>query len=580
MAIPLESQQDDEVTELAAALTGKSVEPAPPPPPPPPREPSLEEADLEPEIETASDPSSKTDRLDSAIEVVPPEEAEIPQRPSERPELPPAFEAPDETPARKPLPKIPLIGGGAGVAVIAAAVVLLVWKPWQGASPGGSPPPRPAAAPSVAPRPEPAEERPKPPPPPVPQRQSFSLSGQIAAVIDRAPVGTCAVFSLDLERAAEALSRLPGGAGDVLRQVAASKLWTDATKRINQGALPRTAALYLTGTAERAEAMFGKFRPVDPSGGPWTLAKADATLPHFLLRITGPAAAEYTGAVIARAKALDLAESFQAGTVATYARVRMVPASAAGMDRGGEMLLGTIETLDGAGRSNVSPELRRQLSGQLERVPTDRPILGCARLAVLRKQLAGATGLAQPPPAWQGQETVLVFSIDPQPVGRADLVVIGAEGGALRALESLAAPMAVAGENGDVRITGGGPGGLTALAKLLPGFQEVAAKALAMAPEPAAPIEPPKSVPPTQPAPPAEVKKLPALCFNPDCSTRGKMFDVPETDVSPDLRAGSVAMVCPHCQKRTATLAVKCPRCGKWYAQTLEACPDCSKAAK
>lgn len=589
-----------EVADLAAALPAQRPQPPaePPRPPPPPPEPSLQDVDIEPELlESAGDPSHKTDRLDTLGEEIVVEDAE--PAGARRPESPGKIRQ-AEAPARKARPKVATIGSVlAGAALIATGAVLAIRQPWKDQDPTDRPAPQPVAhtpGEPALPRPEPITPIPVPPgpepdlpvptppqpvPPLPPSWDRSGLSAEVAAVVDRAPVGTFAVFHVDFERTARAVGALPRD-DEVLEALAGSGLWNDARKRIADGALPRTATLYLTGADETVAAMFGKLHPAAPAGG-WTLATPGASVPHFLLRITGPAAVKYSKALIARASSAGPGLPFLPDRVATYARLRMVPSAAAGMDKAGEMLVGTVETLTDAGACRVNPELHGRLGGLLRKVPTTRPVVGCARLDIMRIRVGVATGSDEVPPVWSSQATVLVFSIEPGPEGKADLVLSNVPAEALAAVESMAAPMVAVPEGRDVRLSGRGAHGLVALANLLPGFQEVALRALALAgPAATAPEPVPKPAPEPEPAPtprPAPAGKLPFLCVNQQCSTGGKMFEVAAADVSADVRAGHAALLCPHCGKNTAALAVKCPHCGTWYVRNLDLCPNpkCNK---
>jgi hypothetical protein len=432
---------------------------------------------------------------------------------------------------------------------------------------------------------------------PTPQRQPlrFELSSEIDAAVDEAPVGTFGMFFVDFARTAESLGKVPSRAGEVTEAVAGSKLWTGAARAIAQGALPKTATLYLAGQGEPIASMFGRFygsrageAAADPSAGLWTLASSDAAVPHFLVRLTGPAAGNYTAALIGRAKAMGLAGTSQVDCPASHARLRMVPLSPPGGKADEELLVGTVQTLDEAGNSKASPDVRDRLRGLMKKVPTDRPVIGCARLDAARDRVGKATGLEPTPPPWAGREAVLVFSIDPRPDGQADLVLSNAPPDAFQDVASLAAPLAGVAEGRDIRLTGRGTDALEALANLLPGFQELALKALALAGEPSLPTETatqpapkPERPPEPQPEPtPAPAKKIPFLCFNPQCTAGRSVFDVTAEGVSADVQAGTEALKCPHCGKPTAVVAVRCPHCQKWHAQTLDTCPHCNKPPK
>lgn len=590
VAIPAPGQppEETEVADLAAALAGEKPRreagsPAVPAP-------SLQDVDVEPELERAGDLSHKTDRLDTVGDGVLVEAAEEQEPPEGAGDFEAAFtEAMGKT--KRALPRAVLIGGGTGLVVlIAAAVMLLTWRPWDRSAPTEKPPRLQAAlVPARPTTPQPAPPTPLPRPEPIPTQpaQTFALSAEIAAAVGKAPAGTFAMFCVDFERSAQALAEVPTRASEIVEAVAGSELWTNAAERIAQGALPRSAALYLSGTGEPVAAMFGKFYPAKPSAGLWALAKSDAAVPHFLVRLTGPAAGNYTNILIARADAMGLGQTFRADKVATHARLRMVPASAPSMDKAGEMLIGTVETIDDAGNCPSSPELHERLRRLLKKVPTNRPVVGCVRLDVAADCLSKVTGAEEAPPAWAGKATVLVFSVDPRPKGKADLVLCNAPTEGFRAVQSLVMPMVTVGENGDVRISGRGTYGLGALGNLLPGFRELAVKVLAMAkppqpspqptPAPTAPTPPRPTIQPEgEPAPP---RKVPFLCLNPQCSTRGTMFEVPDNQVSADVLAGHAALTCPHCGKNTAAIAVKCPHCQTWYVKNLDLCPNprCNK---
>ncbi len=593
------SLEEAEAAGLAAAVSAAEEADRQPRPAAPSAAQVPDTEDIEPELDTAGDPSHKTDRLDAmpeetAVEAEPPAEEDAGQA------GPGDLVTEGKARGVKGLPKPVLVGVAAGLVVaIAAGAVLLIWKRPQ-KQPIAKTPQQAGLAevrpvPTAPARPEPT---PQPPPKTTPVRkqaaQVFELSAAITAAVDEAPAETFAMFRVDFERTAEALAQASGEGDETVSALASNRFWANAKEEISKGGIPRVATLYLTASGEAAASMFGKFHgarlgnaPAGAEAGLWSLVGPDAPVPHFLLRLTGPAAENYTTALLGRAKAMNLPGTFEADKLASHEKLRVVPPAVADADRPGEMLIGTVKTIDDAGRSTVDKDLHRRLAELLRKVPVERPVLGCVRLAVARSRLSAATGIEKIPPAWAGQTTVLIFSIDPKPTGRADLVLSRASLETAWDLPALVAPLIAVAENGDIRIAGKGSDGLEALAELLPGFREFVLAALAMGDETAVALalEPetmpaPQSEPASQPAPTTE-KTVPFICTNDaQCPKHGQVYQVAEKDVPPDVLAGNEALKCPYCGKRTAARAVKCPHCNTWYVWTLDVCPKCGKPRK
>jgi len=596
--IPATSEPEQQASEAPAAATPAEEE-APAPPAPEAPAPAEEEEGKPPPPAEPSDEAEKPEEETQVAEAL----EGLEQAPA--PQTPPAKTAPSGRPARKAPSKPLLIGVAVGLLAL-VGVVLAILQPWAGpesawdsrAAPSEQ---QAAAGPSQATQPE-------SPTPPEPGRV-FDLAPELLDAARRAPARTFAVFYLDLERTAPALAGAPAPTGELPSAVAGRRLWSDAQRRIAQGRLPRSVTLYLTVNSEPIAVMFGDLHgahsgpgPADPARGLWTLTRPEAPVPHFLLSLTGPAAKNYATALLNTATRMGLAGTFDPGGVASHARLRMVGPEGAGETQ--EILIGTAETIDETGRIITAPGLHERLSEYLQKVPTGRPVVGCVRLDAARDGLGAAAGIETAPPAWAGDSTVLVFSIDPAGDGEADLVLAGAKLAALPELRSLVAPVTVAAEGDDARITGTGVDGIAALAKLLPGFEEIAIKALALCDEQAEPGTVPPQVPtpaettaeqtgPSMPAPkpetaaatspatmPKPVEPVTFVCLNSSCPTAGKTFTVPRDQVSVDVLAGTDVLVCPRCGKKTAVVAVKCPKCGQWYAQTLEACPNCKASGE
>lgn len=594
------SLEEAEAAGLAAAVSAVEQADREPRPEAPRAAGGPDTEDIEPELDTAGDPSHKTDRLDvmpeeTAVEAEPPGDEDAEQA------GPGDLAAGTKARRVKGLPKPALIGVAAGLVVaIAAGAVLLIWKRPE-TQPAAKAPQRAALTEAKPVRTAPAKPEPKPQPlpktTPVPKQaaQVFELSLAIAAAVEEAPAETFAMFRVDFERTAEALAQASGEGGEAVSALASSRFWANAKEEISKGGIPRAATLYLTSSGEATASMFGKFHgarlgnaPAGAEAGLWSLVRPDAPVPHFLLRLTGPAAGNYATALLARAKAMNLPGTFEAGKVASHDKLRMAPPAVAGADKPAEVLIGTVKTIGDAGKPIVDKDLHQRLRELLRRVPAERPVLGCVRLAVARSRLSAATGIEKIAPAWAGQATVLIFSIDPKPTGRADLVLSRASLETAWDLPALVAPMTAVAENGDIRIAGKGTDGLEALAELLPGFREFVLAALAMAdeapvaiqPEPETKPAPPTPAPTPQPAPTPD-KTVRFVCINDaQCTKRGQVYEVSEKDVPPDVLAGNDALKCPHCGKRTAAKAVKCPHCNTWYVWTLDVCSKCGKPRK
>ena len=306
-------------------------------------------------------------------------------------------------------------------------------------------------------------------------------------------------------------------------------------------------------------------------------------MPHFLLRLTGPAAPNLSADLLGRATNLKLKGTFQADKPASHGVLRLAPAGLSGMHDAGEMLVGTAETINDAGRCEVNPAQQERIRALLTKVPTaGRAIVGCAKLPALRACVGSALGAPMAEPAWEGRQTALVFSIDPEPRGKATILLSQPPAGSLEQVTEHAGSLRASEDGEDIRLQGPGQAGLAALADFLPGFRQVAIKALAMAkPVPARVAVRPKPKPTPKPrTPPARVRKIPFLCFNDDCSTRKQIFRITSDKVPPTVMAGAEAMLCPKCGKQKAVVAVPCPHCMRWSPQTVENCVHCHRPLK
>ena len=586
--------------ELVAIPPAGPAETPPPAPPhtvedlPPEREPDLD-------LTEASDPRSKTDALTAlgSSEVLTLADEGIVE-PSEREPSPweqakvaqqAIAEAAAATKKRRAL-----IGGGVLLAaVLAAGVTLLLWRPWETGGP----------APTATSVSEQATVKPEPPKPPaaiLPKpAEVYPLSSGILAATGRTPAGALLVAHVDFLEATEALTSGPP-AGGVQGRIAASALWADARQRMEQGALPTSATLYVAGRESYPMGrMFGPFyglRPgqakADPAGGLWGLAGPEATAPHFLVRLTGPAAEKLSGSLLARAKAMKLPGELVANKPAVHGMLRLAPAGMARMDAKGEMLVGSAGAIESTGKVTTDSRQRERINRTLSKIPTrGRAIVGWARLRDLRQRVNSSLGVALAVPAWEGSKTVLVFAIDPAPAGKADLMFVQPAPDSLTQVQAAAGAMSASLIGQDIRLTGSGPQGLTALAELLPGFRQLALKALAQveakpAPpdrvgstdERTGPPEPTVTKPKPKPEQPRTkpAKAVPFICYNTRCRTKGKVFQVPADKVPEAVHAGVEPLTCPQCKRPTAVKAVKCAACGKFHAQTFDVCPHCDKS--
>jgi len=603
VAIPTASEAGpepggDEVAELAAVAAASDADEAeetPPPPPPHHTEDVPTEEEPEPELLPPTDPRYQTDKLDAVTDTEgPPEQAETP------PPGPGAV-APSAAPATAARGKRGalfwglVIGGGLLALGVVAMGVVFVAVLLQGAgieAEGGQPGPATAAT-SVVERPGP-ERTPQPTPQPAEAKTSLPLSAAILNATAHAPADAFCMFYVDLARTAKAVAKIPPRAEEVAAAIGTSKLWQEADKRVEEGSMPSSVTLFLTRQSEPAGELFEKLYGVisdgtiDPAEGLWGLTDAKHPLPHFLLRMTGPATKHYSAELLATARKFYPNLPPASDKVVTCAGLRLSPAGLAGPE---ELLLGTKETLapEGAARKNV--EQQQRLRELLKKVETDRPVVGWVVLAGLGKALESALGRAERPVPWVTSKTNLLFALDPKPDGLATIVLADPAPGSMRLLKAEVQPMAVEADGPDLRITGLSSEGLPVLAKLMPGFQDVVLPGLAMAqpiesrlakaqpPQPQPQPSPqPTPQPKTQPRPaPGPKVTLKCICFNPNCTTKHKPFDVDKSKIPAEVLAGNAPLVCPHCHQPTAVVAVKCPHCGKYTPQTLPNCEHCGK---
>lgn len=585
--IPTQSEPALEGEQAGSpAAMGRAKGEPPPPPPPPPHATAdlvgLEEAEAE--FVSPGDPSHETDRLEAITE----QESAPAAAAEPGAEAPPAAGPPG---ARKmPWLLIGGVGGGAALLVVIAVAAVMFWPFGRGGQPASSglrSPPgtgRAAVSPVVARPREPLEAK-----------TQIPLSAEIQAATARAPAGAFCMLHVDLAKTAEAVASIPSRTEAVAAAVASSALWSQARQRIAEGSMPTGVTLFLTGQTAPAGGLFGRCYGMvsggktDPGSGLWSLIEPESPVPHFLVRLEGPAARHYSQELLARARAMNLGGAFAADLPATHAEVRLAPA---GLFGGREMLVGTVQTVDGNGACIRQPKQQQRLRELLMKVQTDRPVVGCVILPNLRGLLQAALGEAGAPPAWATGQTILVFAIDPGPDGLATLVVCEAAPGSVNDLKAEAEPMAVQADGPDIRITGLGTEAVPLMKKILPGFEEVVLKGLALA----GPVRsrlpattPPKVEPQPEPAPPPEPKPPPvpekkefvyAVCFYEHCPTRNQPFKVEKSAIPADVLAGTNPLKCPHCGKPTAVVAVQCPHCKKYYAQTIPVCPHCHKPRK
>lgn len=604
---PAAAGASDAAAELAAAaaLAGAARDEAPPPRPPSRIEDVAEAKEPELDLASATDPKSKTDRLEAVeggdvIDFADDEEqtaaaASASREPTPMEQARAAQRAQAE--AMKAAKKRRMLIGGAVllVLIVAAGVVALVWKPWEKPAPAPSRPPQARKAPLAVVKRAPPARRPRPRPTVTPKltptptpAEQFALSPELLAATERAPDGAFFLLHVDLRRTARAMARASASRAPVIAEVAGSKLWTNATRRLREGAMPASGTLFLAGGSPvEISRMFGKLYgqragSAVPASTPglWSLAEDDAPVPHFLLRLTGLAAQNLSADLLGRATALKLKGTFQADKPASHGVLRLAPAGLSGMDGTGEMLVGTAETINDAGRCKVNPAQQERIRALLTKVPTaGRAIVGCAKLPALRACVGSALGVPMTGPAWEGQQTALVFSIDPEPRGKATILLSQPPSGSLGKVAEHAGSLRASEEGEDIRLEGPGPAGLAALADFLPGFRQVAIKALAMAkPVPARVAVRAKPKPTRKPrTPPARVRRIPFLCFYDHCSTRKKVFYITSDKVPPTVMAGTEAMLCPKCGKKLAVVAVSCVNCMAWSPQTLENCAHCRR---
>lgn len=586
----------------AAALVGAVPDEAPPPPPPHRIEDVAGPSEPELDLASATDPKSKTDRLEAikdegVIEFADDQEqpellAGASREPTPLEQARAARQA--QASALKAAKRRRMLIGGAVllVLIVAGGIVALVWKPWEKPTPATPQRPKPRKPAAVAKR-TPPTRKPRPKltvtPTPAPPSQ-FGLSPELLAATGRAPNGTFFILHVDLRQAAEAMAKVPASRAPVIAQVAGSRLWTNAARRINEGAMPTSATLFVAGGSPvEMKRMFGMFyglRVGSAAGRAtpslWSLAEADAPMPHFLLRLTGPAARNLSADLLGRARSMELEGTFQADKPAAHGALRLAPAGLSGMDGAGEMLIGTAETIDETGRYKANPAQRQRIQALLTKVPTrGRAIVGCAKLLTMRACVASALRVPLPEPAWAGEQTALVFSIDPDPRGKASLLLSQPAPGSLGEVTKRAGSLVASVEGKDIRLEGPGPAGLAALADFLPGFRQVAVEALAIS-RPVPPrvaVGPPKPTP-KPPDPPDVKREVPFICFYDHCSTRKKVFHIRENKVPPTVMAGTQAMKCPKCGKQLAVVAVPCPHCKKWNPQTVENCEHCDKSMR
>ncbi len=601
----------DEIADLAAALSAAAgaaedtaTEAVPPPPPH-----AVEDASLEQEAEleiAASDPRGRTDKLEPLVEEVP--------APPPAPRPPARAESPSAAPAGRKRTLVLVLGiAGAAVVLLGGTAAALYFggvlklgapAPQQAASQRAGPiatPTRPAPGPAFRPRP---------------------LSGEIAAATARSPVGVFCMIHADLRGVAEAVRKTSPGARGLAGEIARSRFWTDAPERIAEGTMPETATLFLVAAQPSpARELFDPFfgavpaGPPDPTAGLWAMTAPERHVPHFLVRVSGEAAEHYTAKLVGLAQRLT-GKSYPPGPYREEGKLRLIGPGPAGR----EMLLGTAETIikesDGSGLVRVDDRQLQRLREWLTKVTTEgRPVVGCVMLSAAGA-VDRALGVPAQPPSWVAGNSRLVFSLDPAPGGEGEIVIAPVPPKALRAVSDSVRPLLVTAEGDDVlRVSGGtGPEVLEVVGRLLPGLQQLLARAMALAepvpslasltepPPPEPPLETqPAPAPETQPAPAPETQPAPApetqpapepqpvpgpermitfVCTNSKCPTRGKPYEVSSRQVTQDVLDLKVPLVCPHCKEPRAVVAVKCPHCGHFYVRTLDECPKCAKPRK
>ena len=78
----------------------------------------------------------------------------------------------------------------------------------------------------------------------------------------------------------------------------------------------------------------------------------------------------------------------------------------------------------------------------------------------------------------------------------------------------------------------------------------------------------------------AAKEKLPMVCADKACPSKGVVQYAEKDALSPDVLAGISPHECQTCKKPMAVLAVACPHCKNFYTQTLDECPYCHKPRK
>jgi len=583
VSIPVESQPSPAengsppLAELAAVV-GDDTDaqaPAPAPPPPAPDVAPAGTADSERELVPSADPRYKTTRLDSVD--IPPQDTTDLDRPKTLPEAGP-LTAPKSKRTRL---WVAVVGGGA--AAVAAAVIAAVFVMptlFRPGTPGDGSPGTDARQPP----------QPDPPAAPATAQTHIPLSEPITLAASRAPAGMFAMCHVDLRRVAGTAPKLGHRGERAVSAIADSRLWIDAPERIREGVFPASVTLYLSDRGDLASALLGRFYGMgyaDPSAGLWGLTAADRPLPHFLVRVSGRAAKGIGDSLLAAGKSRYGDQAQVARSAATFGPLRL-------MSAGEELLVGTTAMLDDNGKPTGDAGQQQAATELLEKVETDRPVVGFAVIDSLRDAVAAAVNQDVDAPAWAGPKTRVVFSIDPSPSGKATLVVCDGVGdfGALRAQ---AEPMAVRPDGPDLRITGQATEAIPLLAGMLPGFEDILLAGLDMAqPVPPLPAKTPEPKPQPQPEPTPEPKTQPkpelkpepkpavtgtvrCMCFNPQCPTKGRVFEVDKATVPADVLGGTNPLTCPNCKQRAAVVTRKCPHCGADTPITLPNCMKCEK---
>ncbi|KKK54651.1 hypothetical protein LCGC14_3082550, partial [marine sediment metagenome] len=344
------------VEGLAAALGADSEDSGErPPPPPPPTPPRIEDA--EPELVPASDPRYQTDRMDSITD-----DGTL-ELTDEEPSIPPVSQAapPAATGASKSRRGlwIWLIAVGLGLIGLVVGGVFAVRALLEGADEIGRAVTQPITTKLLIPVPRPA-----PTPPTGQAKTRFPLARQVQLATARAPAGAFCLFHVDLARTVKGVARIHSRSDETLRKIAASKLWQDASKRIDEGSMPTSMTLFLIGTSEPAGELFGKFYGAlsggrkDPLEGMWSLTRSDRVMPHFLLRLKGPAAKAYSAELAKLAEALQPQADRPVGGPITCGKLRLSPVGLVAAD---EMFVGTGQTLSDLGAVHTNAGQQRRL---------------------------------------------------------------------------------------------------------------------------------------------------------------------------------------------------------------------------